>query len=64
MPLAKVLVLYKPTVVGDHREQLCTTIESLKLLILKKKGVAFVITEKNLVNFIKAYLASYEAKET
>lgn len=63
IPLAKVLVLWKPTLVGDHRDELYTTIESFKLLILKKKGVAFVITEKNIVNFIKAYLASYEGKE-
>ncbi len=63
VPLAKVLALWKPTLIQDHISELYTTIESFKLLLLRKKGVAFVITEEDIVNFIKVFLARMRRKK-
>ncbi|AFZ15539.1 hypothetical protein Cri9333_4765 (plasmid) [Crinalium epipsammum PCC 9333] len=64
VPLAKVLILWKPTLIDDRKDEYYTTVGSLKVLILKRKGAAFLIPEEDIVKFIKAFLASYEEKET
>lgn len=63
VPLTKVLILCKPTSIYNHRDELYTAIGSLKLLLLKRKGAAFLIPEEDIVKFIKAFLARYEEKE-
>ena len=64
VPLAKVLILWKPTLIEHHRDELYSTVEAFKLLVLRRKGAAFVIPEYDIVNFIKSYLAQYKEKET
>ncbi|MGB3205672.1 MAG: hypothetical protein WBB28_11845 [Crinalium sp.] len=61
-PLAKVLVLWNTTTIQEHRKELYTSIGSLELLALKRKGTAFVIQEDNIVHFVKAYLEQYKQK--
>lgn len=63
VPLSKVLVVWNPTKISTHREHLYSTIESLKLLVLKRKGTAFVIPDEDIINFVRAYLAHYEAQK-
>jgi hypothetical protein len=60
LPLAKVLVLWNPTRPNRHRQHLYSTVGSVELLAIKRKGVAFLITKEEVTDFTKAYLASYE----
>jgi hypothetical protein len=62
-PLAKVLALWHPTKIDEHNEHLYSTISEIKLLVLRRKGTSFVIQEEDVINFIKAYLAKYEAQD-
>ena len=64
LPLAKVLVLWTPTRPNTHRQHLYSTVGSVELLAIKRKGVAFMITKEEIIDFTRAYLASYEEKES
>ena len=59
-PTAKILLLWQPTKADEHREELYSEIGSLKTLVLKRKGSAFVIQQEELLNFVEAWLARYE----
>lgn len=60
-PTARVLVLWPPTkAAGDHKDHLYSEIGSIKLLALRRKGTAFVITEEEVTEFVRAWLARYE----
>jgi|GEM_PF-710307 hypothetical protein len=58
-PTAKVLVLCSPTKVEQHRDELYSEVGSMRTLVLRRKGSAFVIQEEELINFIEAWLAKY-----
>ncbi|WP_414530101.1 hypothetical protein [Nodularia chucula] len=59
-PTAKVLVLWPPTKASpNHKEHLYTEIGSMKILVLRRKGSAFVIPESETTEFVKNWLAKY-----
>lgn len=53
---AKVLALCLPTIVCQHRSELYSEMGTLKPLVLRRKGAAFVIQESNLVDLTAAWL--------
>jgi len=62
-PLAKVLLISGETTIDKHPEHLYAKISGEPYLALNRKGTAFVIKEEQISNFIKAYLAMYQAQE-
>ena len=60
-PTAKVLVLCPPTKASpNHKEHLYTEIGDMRVLVLRRKGSAFVITESEVNNFVRAWLSKYK----
>lgn len=60
-PTARVLVLWPPTKPSpNHNEHLYTEIGNMKVLVLKRKGSAFVIQEEEVTEFVKNWLSKYE----
>jgi hypothetical protein len=56
-PLAKLLVLWGETRLGDHDEQMYDTIEGNKFLTIRKVGTAAIVEKSQAIEFIRAYLA-------
>jgi len=61
-PLAKVLMLAGETSLDDHQEHLYSMMDGQRVLWIRKKGTAAVITEEQIVSFTKAYLAQESQK--
>jgi hypothetical protein len=60
-PTARVLVLWNPTKASpNHSEHLYTEIGQMKVLVLKRKGSAFVIRESEVSEFVRNWLSKYE----
>ena len=60
-PTAKVLVLCPPTKASpNHNEHLYTEIGDMKVLVLRRKGSAFVIPESEVNHFVRAWLSKYK----
>lgn len=60
-PTAKVLVIWPPTKLSlNHNENLYTEIGNMKVLVLKRKGSAFVIKEEEVTEFVSNWLSKYE----
>ncbi|WP_375491343.1 hypothetical protein [uncultured Nostoc sp.] len=60
-PTAKVLVLCPPTKASpNHKEHLYTEIGDMRVLVLRRKGSAFVITESEVNNLVRAWLSKYK----
>lgn len=60
-PTARVLVLWPPTKASpNHNEHLYTEIGNMKVLVLKRKGSAFVIPEEEVTEFVRNWLGKYE----
>jgi len=62
-PLAKVLIISGETTIDEHGEHLYATLSGERFLALNRKGTAFVIREEQVINFMKAYIAIYQAQE-
>lgn len=62
-PLAKVLVLWTTTKLGEHKEDLYDTIGDQKFLTIRKSGTTTVIQREEVLDFIKAYLAFRTARK-
>ena len=62
-PLAKVLVMTGGSKIDKHQEQLYSSLYGENLLTLSRKGTAIVILEEQVIDFIRAHLAKYEAQE-
>lgn len=63
-PLSKLLVLASATTLGDHPEHLYDTIDDQKRLVLRKFGTANIVTQDQVVDFIRGYLASRRSPKT
>lgn len=60
-PTARVLVLWPPTKPSqNHNEHLYTEIGDMRVLVLKRKGSAFVIQEEEVIELVKNWLSKYE----
>ena len=60
-PTAKVLVLWPPTKASPkHNQHLYTEIGNMNVLVLKRKGSAFVIQESEVIEFVRNWLSKYE----
>lgn len=60
-PTAKVLVLCPPTKASpNHKEHLYTEIGDMRVLVLRRKGSAFVIPDLEVNNFVRAWLSKYK----
>ena len=60
-PTAKVLLLCPPTKASpNHKEHLYTEIGDMRVLVLRRKGSAFVITESEVNSFVRAWLSKYK----
>jgi len=62
-PLAKILIISGETTIDDHEDHLYAKLTGERFLALNRKGTAFVIQEEQIINFMKAYLATYQAQE-
>jgi hypothetical protein len=56
-PLAKLLVLWGESRVGDHEEQMYDTIEGSRFLTIRKAGTAAIVEKSRAIDFIRAYVA-------
>lgn len=61
-PLAKLLILTGETKFHDHSESLYREINDEKFFTVKKKGTISVITDDQIVPFIRAYLGQQAGK--
>ncbi|NES98116.1 MAG: hypothetical protein F6K32_23580 [Desertifilum sp. SIO1I2] len=64
-PMAKVLIVWNPTQLGEHQEHLYQTIGEQKFLFIPRKqgGAFYVITKNQVTDFIRAYLAHRQSQE-
>ncbi|MBD2092367.1 hypothetical protein H6F67_21185 [Microcoleus sp. FACHB-1515] len=63
-PLAKLLVLWQETVLGDHPEHLYVTMDDQKYLTIRKMGTTALVTKEQVIDFIRGYLASRRSRKT
>jgi len=63
-PLAKLLVLWQETVLGDHPEHLYVTMDDQKYLTIRKMGTTALVTKNQIIDFIQGYLASRRSRKT
>jgi hypothetical protein len=56
-PLAKLLVLWNETRLGEHDEQTYDTIKENRFLTIRKIGTAAIVEKEQAVEFIRAYIA-------
>ncbi|MBD3885949.1 hypothetical protein IFO70_30035 [Phormidium tenue FACHB-886] len=56
-PLAKLLVLWNETRLGEHKEQRYDTIGENRFLTIRKVGTAAIVEKSQAIEFIRAYLA-------
>ncbi|NJR66698.1 MAG: hypothetical protein HC772_17510 [Leptolyngbyaceae cyanobacterium CRU_2_3] len=59
-PTARVLALWHPTQVEQHRDELYSELGAVKTLVIRRKGTAFVIQQEVLLGFVQAWLAIYD----
>lgn len=57
-PVAKMLVLWGATKLGDHNEHLYSTMAGYQALWVKKFGATCIVEEEQVIDVIKAYLAT------
>ncbi|MCD8488279.1 MAG: hypothetical protein LRZ84_16475 [Desertifilum sp.] len=64
-PIAKVLIVWNPTQLGEHQEHLYQTMGEQKFLFIPRKqgGAFYVITKNQVTDFIRAYLAHRQSQE-
>ena len=64
-PFARVLVIWKPSRLAQHREELYQTFGSVRVLSARyeKGGSVFVLNREDVVKFVKEFLASRTKKE-
>lgn len=61
-PTAKVLVLWPPTRTAPNlNEHLYSSVGSMRILALRRKGTMFVIQQEEVTEFVGAWLAQYKA---
>lgn len=63
-PMAKVLVLWTDTFIGDHPEHLYATINDQKYLTIRKAGTMSVLLREQVISFVRDYLASRRSPKT
>jgi len=60
-PTAKVLALWPPTRAASNlNEHLYSSVGSMRILALRRKGTMFVIQEGEVIEFVRAWLAQYK----
>ncbi len=62
-PLAKVLVLWSPTKLGEHKEDLYDTIGDEKFVTIRKSGTTTLVPKEEILEFISAYLTLRELQK-
>jgi len=64
-PFARILVIWKPSRLAQHREELYQTFGSVRVLSARyeKGGSVFVLNREDVVKFVKEFLASRTKKE-
>ncbi|MBD2088337.1 hypothetical protein H6F67_00405 [Microcoleus sp. FACHB-1515] len=63
-PLAKLLVLWTDTTLGEHPEHLYVTMDDQKFLTIRKMGTTTIVEKDQVVSFIRGYLASRRSQKT
>ncbi|MBD2458470.1 hypothetical protein H6G80_30940 [Nostoc sp. FACHB-87] len=60
-PTAKVLVLWNPTKPASNlNEHLYSSVGNMRILALRRKGTMFVISQEEVIEFVRAWLAQYK----
>jgi hypothetical protein len=62
--IAKAIILWSDSTLGDHPEHLYATIDDQKYLMVKTTGSAFIVEKDQVINFIRAYLNSRRSQKT
>lgn len=63
-PMAKVLVIWKPSRLDQHREHLYATLSDQKFVFIRREGGAYyLIYRDQVIDFIRAYLAHRQSQE-
>lgn len=57
LPLIKIVAICSPTEIAEHGSKNYCYLEGEKILILKKRGKVYFMSEDRVIDFIKAYLA-------
>lgn len=57
-PIAKLLVLWDDTVLGEHPEHLYATIGDQKYLTIRNAGTVSIVERDQVINFVQSYLDS------
>lgn len=63
-PLAKLLVLWTDTFLGDHPEHLYATIDNQKFLTIRNMGTVTIVEKDQVIQFIRAYLSSRRSRKS
>lgn len=61
-PLAKLLVLWQDTTLGEHPEHLYVTMSDQRFLTIRKNGTTAIVSKNQAIDFIQGYLASRRSK--
>ncbi|BAU16005.1 unknown protein (plasmid) [Leptolyngbya sp. NIES-3755] len=63
-PMAKVVVIWKPSRLFEHREHLYSTLSDQRFVFIRKEGGAYyLIYRDQVIDFIRAYLAHRQSQE-
>ncbi|NJL19767.1 MAG: hypothetical protein HC895_01415 [Leptolyngbyaceae cyanobacterium SM1_3_5] len=63
-PIAKLLILWDDTVLGEHPEHLYATMNDQKFLMIRNKGTVFIVEREQVIDFIQGYLDSRRSPKT
>lgn len=64
-PIAKVLILYPPTRLDEHREELYATVGSSKFLFIsREEGACYAINLAQVTDFIRDWITHRQSSET
>ncbi|NJL19585.1 MAG: hypothetical protein HC895_00215 [Leptolyngbyaceae cyanobacterium SM1_3_5] len=63
-PIAKLLVLWTDTVLGDHPDHLYATIGDQKYLTIRNAGTVSIVERDQVIDFVESYLSSRRSPKT